>query len=413
MLRLLKKLILLSLISISVLQVTAQKPNFKFKSINQSDGLINSTVQAIFEDSFGFIWLGTHHGVQRFDGKTYMNYEHRDLDSTGLSQNYINGFCEDEDRNIWIATAAGLNKYDRKTDEIKRYKWHSKLFAENAVPNITAIIRDDTDFDILWLAGAKVGLIRLNISNDSVTVYSLNDKYSMSFTWVLDYPGNSNKILLGGTILYSFDKLSGKFDEILRLEQNAEIPNNLINDAVTDPVNKDIIWLATGDYWGRGSLGGLIKYDLITGSSTLFSPETRMDDLPDRHLLSLCFYDEHNLWIGTRNHGALLYDRNSDRFYNYTYNEFDDGSFITGNSVRSMIMDRSGTLWFGTWGDGISILSPAAQKFAHFKHLPQDKNGLPDNNINTFTEDRYGNIWIGTKTGGFSKFNPGQKTFEN
>ncbi len=65
----------------------AQKPNYKFKSIGQPDGLINSTVQAIFEDSFGFIWLGTHHGIQRYDGKAYKNYERTDSDSTGLSGN--------------------------------------------------------------------------------------------------------------------------------------------------------------------------------------------------------------------------------------------------------------------------------------------------------------------------------------
>ena len=69
--------------------VMAQKPGYKFKAISQPDGLINSTIQTIFEDSYGFIWLGTHHGIQRYDGKTYKNYFHTDLDSTGLSKNFL------------------------------------------------------------------------------------------------------------------------------------------------------------------------------------------------------------------------------------------------------------------------------------------------------------------------------------
>jgi len=391
----------------------AQKPNFKFKSIEQPDGLISSTVQTIFEDSFGFIWLGTQHGVQRYDGKTYRNFEHDRNDSTGLSHNAINGFCEDAQQNIWIATPGGLNTYDRATDQILKYNWHNKLIIESGITGILRIIRDDSDPDILWLTARGIGIVKLNIRTDSAAIYSSGTENDRLFSWILSNPGNKNELLLGGDRLFSFDKISGQFKELLKLEENAEVPDNLINDAVIDPENKNIIWLATGDYWGRGSLGGLIQFDMVTGSKKIFSPETRKDDLPDRHLLCLCFYDNDHLWIGTRINGALLYNREEDRFYNFKNNEFDESSFITNNAVRSMFVDRSGTLWFGTWGDGIALLSPAAQKFSHYKHLPGQKSGLSDNFINTFTEDNKGNIWIGTNAGGVSKFNPGTKTFED
>jgi len=390
----------------------AQNPNYKFKSINQPDGLNNSTVQSIFEDSFGFIWLGTHHGVQRYDGKTYNNWEHTEFDSTSLSQNYINDFCEDVDKNIWISSRAGLNKYNRKTDKIERYHCHNKLTTKNGEPAFHAIVRDDSDSNVIWVTAIGYGLIKLNIKNDSATIYSPNFDKDWFYTWMLPYPGNPDKFLLGSPSLISFDKKTGKFEEIFKLEQNSEIPNNLINDAVLDPNNPNIIWLATGDIWGRGSLGGLIRYNLNTSSVTLFSPATRKEDMPDRHLMVVCFYDKDNLWIGTRNNGALLYRTKEDRFYTFKRNEYDKGSFATDMAVRSMLVDRSGTLWFGTWGDGISLLSPAAQKFSHYKHIPGKKNVLTDNYINTITEDKNKDVWIGTKAGGLTKFNPRQKTFE-
>jgi signal transduction histidine kinase/ligand-binding sensor domain-containing protein len=412
---LIHKVILISFLSGMMISppLFAQKPNYKFKSISQPDGLMSSTVQCIFEDSFGFIWLGTQHGVQRYDGKTYRNFEYDRNDSTGLSHNAINGFFEDIHHNIWIATPNGLSIYYRATDKIVKYNWHNKFIIESGKTGILRIFSDVSDPDIIWLTARGIGIVKLNIQNDSAAVFSSGTGNDRLFSWILPNPVNENELLIGGDRLFSFDKTSEKFRELYALEENADIPNNLINDAVIDPENKNIIWLATGDYWGRGSLGGLIQFDLITGSKKIFSPETRKTDLPDRHLLCLCFYDMDHLWIGTRIQGALLYNRKEDRFYNFENNEFDEGSFVTNNSVRSMLVDRSGTMWFGTWGDGIAVLSPAAQKFSHYKHLPGEKYGLSDNYVNTFTEDNHGNIWIGTKAGGVSKFNPATKTFED
>ena len=393
--------------------LVAQKPNFKFKSIKQSDGLANSTVQAMFQDSFGFIWLGTHNGVQRYDGKSYKSFRHTDSDTSSLSQNYINGFCEDVNGDIWIATSFGLNHYHRKTDKIEKYRWRNKIMNKDGEPAHPTLMTDASDGNIIWITAIGYGLIKLDIRTDSAVIFPLEAENKRILTWLLPYPGNDNKLLIGNTKLFSFDKRSGNFEELFSLPQNSKVPDNLINAAAIDLENENIIWLATGDYWGRGSLGGLIKYDLITGASLLYSEETRKGEIPGKHFLSICFHDKNNLWLGTRNHGVLLYQLDEDRFYNYQHNEYDDGSFVTVNAVRSILKEKSGTCWFGTWGDGISILSPAAQKFTHYKHLPGSTNELPDNYINTFAEDRDGNIWIGTDAGGLSKFNPKEKTFDN
>ena len=135
---------------------------------------------------------------------------------------------------------------------------------------------------------------------------------------------------------------------------------------VIDQSDPSIMWCATGDIWGRGSLGGLLRYNLKTGESKLFSHETRINEIPDVHILQVCFSDKNKLWVGTRNHGVLLYDMDDDQFYQYRYNEYDEGSLVTENAIRSMLLDRSGTMWYGTWGDGISLLSPALQKFKHY-----------------------------------------------
>jgi len=407
--------VLLSIILSGLLSslLLAQKPNFKFKKIDQSDGLANSTVLVMFEDSFGFIWLGTQNGLQRYDGKTYHTFVHSDEDTNSLSANYITGFCEDARKDIWISTFYGLNKYNRKTDKVERYVWHDKAISKNEEFPIPSLITDQTDINTIWITATGIGLVRLNLSNDSVKIYPLDvDSYRV-FGWILPYPGDDNKLLIGSTRLLVFDKISGTFTEILELEQNNTIPNNHINAAALDPTNKDLVWLATGDLWGRGTLGGLIKFNLKTYTSEIFSTETRRNEFHTNHLMSITFHDDNNLWIGTRISGALLYQIKKDRFYHYHHNEYHEGSFITSHAVRSILRDRSGTCWFGSWGDGMSLLSPAAQKFSHYMNLPGHPEGLPDNHVYTFAEDKDGNMWIGTEEGGLSKFNPKNKTFEN
>lgn len=127
------------------MQLNAQQPKFKFKSIKASDGLINSTPMAIFEDSYGFIWLGTQHGVQRYNGKSFTNFTMEDSDSIGLSHNYINDICEDGNGDIWIATSIGLNRYSREKDRIFQYHW--KGVNDEKVDNIQVfkVISDEKD----------------------------------------------------------------------------------------------------------------------------------------------------------------------------------------------------------------------------------------------------------------------------
>jgi len=398
------------LISASLL---AQKPIFKFRSIKPSDGLIHSTVQAIFEDSYGFIWLGTHHGLQRYDGKSFINYTRENSDSTGLSHNYINDFCEDGNGDIWIATGIGLNRYSREKDRIFHYRWKGEYALKYDKLGPIRIIHDNEEPGILWITYGESRLVKLNTRTDEAVTYHLPGKKNPLVLKPLNSQLYPNHLLVGTTELYLFNKSSGKFEAVYALEQSNKVFDNRFNDLVFDPNNENIIWCATGDIWGRGTLGGLLRLNLETRESETFTRNNRAGEIPDRHILTVCFSGENKLWVGTRNFGVLLYDLEQDRFFNYQYNEYDKGSFVTENAVRDMLLDRSGTLWFGTWGDGISLLSPALQKFAHYKHLPGEKEGLPDNWITGITEDKNGNIWIGTKAGGLSKFNPNNNTFEN
>jgi ligand-binding sensor domain-containing protein len=83
-------------------------------SIEQGFSLSNSTVEAIYQDQKGFIWIGTRDGLNRFDGYQMVVYRYDANNPASLSDNYIRYIYEDKSHNLWIGTINGLNRFDRQ-----------------------------------------------------------------------------------------------------------------------------------------------------------------------------------------------------------------------------------------------------------------------------------------------------------
>jgi ligand-binding sensor domain-containing protein len=94
----------------------------RFERLSQEEGLSQSTVMCILQDSRGFIWLGTEAGLNRYDGRSVTVYR-RDLHNTGsLTSDFVQGLAEDPSGDLWVATeGGGLVRWERATDRFVRY----------------------------------------------------------------------------------------------------------------------------------------------------------------------------------------------------------------------------------------------------------------------------------------------------
>ena len=88
-----------SCLSASVLSHAQQ---ILFKSYSIQDGLIANTVRTIFQDSAGFIWIGTWEGLSKYDGYRFTNF----TTANGLSHNVVNDIFE-KDNQLLIAENDG------------------------------------------------------------------------------------------------------------------------------------------------------------------------------------------------------------------------------------------------------------------------------------------------------------------
>ena len=169
---------LLGIIFLIATSITAQPDNLKFRNLTTRDGLSSNSVQSCLLDSYGFLWIGTATGLNRYDGTSVKVYEHKDSDSTSISDGFIWCIFEDEEQYIWIGTNdGGLNKYDPVTDKFICFKNNPSDNNSILSNSVFFIVQDDDKS--LWLSTSnginkfdkKTGIFTryLNTENDSTT----------------------------------------------------------------------------------------------------------------------------------------------------------------------------------------------------------------------------------------------------
>ena len=108
----------LFVLSISLSATTSQS---LLTSFSTKDGLVSNLVNITFQDSKGFLWIGTSSGLSRFDGREFTNYFNNPRDENSINSNRVLGFAEDSKGNLWISTQNGLNKYNYLNNNFTSY----------------------------------------------------------------------------------------------------------------------------------------------------------------------------------------------------------------------------------------------------------------------------------------------------
>ncbi|MBI2280928.1 MAG: hypothetical protein HYU68_09615, partial [Bacteroidetes bacterium] len=117
-------------LSVSFNYTSAQSYNFQF--FNVQEGLPQSTVNTIFQDSRGFLWIGTAGGgICKFDGENFTPY----FSKNGIAGDIVTDITEDKNQNIWFtASWGGVTKFDgRKFTVFNKDKTNSLVDGNNLI----------------------------------------------------------------------------------------------------------------------------------------------------------------------------------------------------------------------------------------------------------------------------------------
>ncbi|HYO21346.1 MAG TPA: two-component regulator propeller domain-containing protein [Flavisolibacter sp.] len=414
----------------------AQPPKLSFKHISSEQGLSNSTIEVIFQDSRGFIWFGTRDGLNRYDGNQNTVYRYQNGDTNSISDNYIKTITEDKEGSIWIGTLNGLNRYDKKKNSFTRFSHRPGGLAHN---HITSLLTDKQGQ--LWIATYGGGITIYQPKNKSFYPLPANralpnqrvnclfedsggliwvgtetsltrfDPASSVFTTFYNVPGalviredKKGNLWIGSLNngLYVWNRSTDKFDAYQHNEQDpASLGSNQVRSIEIDK---------KGNIWVGGINGGLDLFHLPTRSFYHYQNEPGNPfSLSQRTVSALCEDLQGNLWVGTHRGGVNLYMPNKERFKLYRQEQSENS--LSYNDVKAFCEDGNGNIWIGTDGGGLNFFNRKNNNFQHYRYNPFQKNSLGSNEVLHVMEDSQGNIWVGTWGGGLNLFNKATGTF--
>ncbi|MCB9448578.1 MAG: SpoIIE family protein phosphatase [Flavobacteriales bacterium] len=361
------------------------------------EGLSQSVVNCILQDSKGFMWFGTQTGLNLYDGYSFTIFKNNPLDSNSMSHSYVQCLLEGSDGSIWVGTdGGGLNRYNRLTNTFSSYKHDPKDFYSLSGDQIKALLQ--TKDGTLWV-GTENGLCAMNISTGKCIRYQKDDKdrNSISYNKVSCLAQDAKGIIWIGTEnggLNSFNPSTGKFAHYFNnADEHSGIGSNWVTAILPDSEGK--LWVGSFDK-------GLTVFNPSTGKSEYFTDSSQVSICHTR-VTDIKELSDGNVWITTYN-GISVYNRKTGKFKcirpdsDYEYS-------LSSPQIRCLLEDDAGTVWVGTYGGGVNAYFKGRQKFRYYRQETNVPTTLSSNTIMCFAEVDDATVWIGTVEGGISVWN--------
>jgi len=239
--------------------------NLQFSQISQQHGLSQGAVHAIAQDQYGFIWLGTQDGLNRYDGYDMVVYDYKHDDPASLSHDWIWSVYVDNGGTLWVGTdGGGLNRYDRQQDAFTRFQHVPDDPHSLSNDRVRVIYQDRQGY--YWIGTDGGGLNRFDASSGQFTRYRHDDARTDSLPndKVLAIFEDSRGKLWVGTEA-GLARLDHARESFVVYRHDPSVPGSLSNDQVRS-VYED----RRGQLWIGTYKGGLNLFDCNTGNFCCF-----------------------------------------------------------------------------------------------------------------------------------------------
>ena len=351
--------------------------NLFIHSPNDPKGISESYVSDIIQDAHGYIWVGTFsQGINRLDLKTgafeRFGVEQGLTDPRVTKLNIVGN-------TLWIGTQGGLFSLSTRTNRITQVSLGTSI-----EPQITSLANVDNTY---LLAGTKASgtfavtantITRLNVPQD-VVAYQIKANSTRAITLAL------------GNQLWHYDLVSQQGQVLWQTEHNV-------------PYIKDFIQTPQGQFWVVGPEAGLIQLDRegehFVAAYHKYDTK-RPTSISENNMLCLLEDPFGNLWIGASYSG--LNKINTRRQYFQHLSEYSTEFPLQSNNIRSIYRSQDNALWIGTEGAGLKRLAFNHTQYEHYTSFFANALGLKTQNLNltvrSIVQDQQGTLWFASNYG--------------
>lgn len=369
-----KYLILYTFIYLFAFNSLGQTPILKFHHLKKEDGLSSSNVFTINQDKFGFIWIGTENGLNRYDGYNIKIYKHNPDDSTSLPSSGIFDILKDSRGELWIGTNLSICRYNSKTDNFIRYNRYWTDSVSYPINHRILKIKEGDDGNIYFIR-ASGAIYKLNKNSGRVDeIYNFQARHQINILNDFTFGAKGNIWFASekGLVFYNI-----KSDSVNLIKPNSsQYSNSGITNILLSSDNDKI-------YCGTGSRGILV-YDLA--SNTFHTLKT------DSYYINEIYEDSKgNLWLGD-NDGLEYVNIKDDTSFEYVNYEYDPTTIEEGG-IEAIFVDYQGNIWAGGRYQGVNI-SYKSKNFIHYNIHSTHSIALTKDRVKAI-EGNGQKLWIG------------------
>lgn len=369
----LMKKIILPILLLSFAWALSAKEQFIYTRISRNEGL-TSTVNSIFKEKDGDVWLGTPNGLFNFNG----NILHHNKDSL-LMERYVHHTGKDSHGNFWVLTDRWpiMKKADeddfrliQTSDSERDYPFHSLC----------------SDNEGVWL-GSEGKLFRYSYADSSLSLFrDLTEKPSFLIRHLFKIDSHTLLCCSHNGLVF-IDTETGVL---------SETPFDTFNEVSSVLVDsRGWIWIS---FYNHGTVvhdrSGKVIRRYNTSCSQLSSD------------IILCMTERDSLiWAGTDGGGVNIIDPISGEIRVLSHIAGNPSSF-PAHSVKSIYTDDYGNVWAGSVRDGLIRISNSGMKTYTDCHIGLDA-GLSNPTVLCLHQDKDSQyIWIGTDGEGLNRYDP-------
>ncbi|NDW08213.1 two-component regulator propeller domain-containing protein [Dysgonomonas sp. 520] len=346
-----------------------------YKTYTVADGLSNSSIKAICQDSLGYVWCGTKNGLIRFDGYEFRTYNYNVEKEDVVYSNDITCLTKDSSGLIWIGTFNWIIQFDPYTEKFVELdlKYSNGELPKGVVTNIWIDKKNK-----VWIS-SKTGLYVIE-EKEVKAIESLKGAYINSMAFY-DAENLLLEVMNKGVALFNT-----KTNKLQYLDESKVAGRPMIYKIFRD---------SKGKVWMGADSNNIFTYEPSDQSLVpikIQMPEDVKFDNDQIH--DILEYNDSILILGTDN-GLLGIDPQTHT-YRRNISSMLQTNLLLHNRIMSLYKDNQGALWVGTFNKGMKYCNPNRYYF-NFYDLDADKN-QPAGVVGNLVEEN-GTLWIGHERG--------------